>query len=71
MDSAVPSTETRPVAACRSVTTFTEGQQQGDADWFIMSVVVGEFCSFVLNNYFECLLCRLLVLKSATRPAAH
>ena len=45
MDSAVSSTETRPAAACRSVTTLTEGQQRSDADWFVMTVVVGEFYS--------------------------
>ena len=50
MDSAVSSTETRPVAACRSVTTFTEGHQLSDADLFIMTFVVGEFYSFVLNT---------------------
>ena len=37
------STDTRPAAACRSVTTFTEGQQQSDADWLVMMVVFGEF----------------------------
>ena len=45
MDSAVSSTETRPAAACLSVTTLTEGQQRSDADWFVMTDVVGELCS--------------------------
>ena len=46
MDSAVSGTETRPGAACRSVTILTEGQQRSDADWFVMMVVVGEFYSY-------------------------
>ena len=46
MESAVSRTETRPAAACRSVTTFTEGQQRSNASWFVMMVAVGEFYSY-------------------------